>query len=314
LLGLAALGELFGQALATLRPWLSRAGLVVPALCGFGFIKLQSVSLADLAQSAHAIGAQQVSLARWAAAALPRDARLGVNDAGAVAFYSGRPTFDVVGLTTRGEARYWVAGAGSRFEHYERLSRARLPSYFLVYPEWFAIPSLLGECLAERSVYGATILGGTRMVACRADYASLGSGAEPTTDVGSRQRLDELDVADLESEAEHGYVLGPSSAQYDVVVEAEGRVDGGRSQRSLEQFALEVAGGGLLVVRFGSDAPTQIAIAIRSAPSRSVTAAAGSFQELAFEVPPATPRGRARLTLRSQLPLTCLHYWSYGPR
>ena len=46
--------------------------------------------------------------------------------------------FDVVGLTTPREAQYWVAGAGSRFEHYEQLDRADLPTHFIVYPGWMA--------------------------------------------------------------------------------------------------------------------------------------------------------------------------------
>ena len=68
-----------------------------------------------------------------------------MNDTGAIAYLSNRRTFDVCGLTTAGEARYWVAGAGSRFEHYERLGARRLPTHFIVYPNWFAIPALLGD-------------------------------------------------------------------------------------------------------------------------------------------------------------------------
>src|SRR5262249_31787036 len=156
-----------------------------PALAGFGFARLAPISVDDLAQSAAAITAQQVALGRWAAEHLPKRAKIGVNDAGAVAFFSERQTFDVVGLKTRCEARYWGGGAGSRFEHYERLPRAALPTHFIVYPEWFGIPQLLGDYLAERRVDGATILGGPLMVAYTANYAALGSGASPTLDVST---------------------------------------------------------------------------------------------------------------------------------
>jgi hypothetical protein len=54
------------------------------------------------------------------------------------------------GLTTRGEARYWAAGAGSRFEHYERLPAGQRPTHFIVYPEWFALPAL-GRRLSDRA-------------------------------------------------------------------------------------------------------------------------------------------------------------------
>ena len=106
LLGLAALGQLLGMGLSRLDARLGYCGLLLPALSGWGFAKLLPISIADLAQSAAAISAQQVSLGKWAAASLPPSAKLGVNDAGAIAFYSGRATFDVVGLTTRDEARY----------------------------------------------------------------------------------------------------------------------------------------------------------------------------------------------------------------
>lgn len=52
----------------------------------------------------------------------------------------GRRTFDVVGLTTRSEPRYWAAGAGSRFEHYEHMPRAELPTHFIVYPGGWPCP------------------------------------------------------------------------------------------------------------------------------------------------------------------------------
>jgi hypothetical protein len=312
LLGLAALGELLAAPLARLHARLALAGLLLPGLAGWGFAKLSPISVADLAQSAAAITDQQVSLGRWAAEQLPPNAKLGVNDAGAITFYSGRRTFDVVGLTTRGEARYWVAGAGSRFEHYERLPRAELPTHFLVYPEWFAIPNLLGPCLTERSVYGATILGGPVMVACHADYSSLGSGAKPELDVGSRPPLDELDVADLESEAAHDYVLGATSAQDDVVQARAGLVDGGRARRNGDRFRLRIEADGLLVARLSTEQPAQLRLSIGGRVVASAAVPAGELQELAVTLPARVASGRQEIWLATNQPLTVLHYWSFG--
>ncbi len=166
------------------------AGALVGGLAGH-----LPYSLDDVAESANAIRRQQGDLGRWARDALPPDAVIGVNDTGAIAYFSGRRTFDVVGLTTLGEGRYWVAGAGSRFEHYERLGVKRLPTHFIVYPEWFAIPTLEGEWLTERRV-SATILGGENMVASKADWSTLGSGERPreaplawTSWIGSTSRI-----------------------------------------------------------------------------------------------------------------------------
>jgi hypothetical protein len=312
LLGLAALGELMALPLAQLRQKLGLVGLALPAAAGFGFARLSPISVADLAQSAAAVNAQQVSLGRWAAEQLPEHARLGVNDAGAIAFFSGHQTFDVVGLTTRNEARYWVAGAGSRFEHYERLPRAQLPTHFIVYPEWFAIPALLGDCLTSRRVDGATILGGPEMFACHADFSALGSGEGPTLSVGKRKLVDELDVADLESEAAHGYDLGPTSAVDDVVQAADGRVDGGRARRLRERFQLRLEPDGLLVVRLSASSTTELGLWVGGKKLASAPLAPGQFQEVALALPRAGSAANADVTFESRAPVTLLHYWSYG--
>ncbi len=170
-------------------------------------------SIDDVAQSASGIDRQQVALGRWAKESLPADARIGLNDTGAIAYFGERRTFDVVGLTTRSEGRYWVAGTGSRLEHYERLQRtspSELPTHFIVYPEWFGIDALLGAELEEATVTDSTILGGQTMRAHVADYTLLGSGEAPWTSRRPDERADlgcAVDVADLESEAEHGYEL-----------------------------------------------------------------------------------------------------------
>jgi hypothetical protein len=310
LMGLAAMGQLAAVGLTRLSPQARVAGLLVPAACGIGFVRLAPVSLGDLAMSAGAITNQQVALGRWAAASLPATARLGVNDAGAIAFYSGRRTFDVVGLTTQGEARYWVGGPGSRFEHYERLGRAQLPTHFLVYPEWFGLPSLLGRCLTSRRVEGATILGGPEMVACEADYSSLGSGARPMLNLDGRRLVDELDVADLESEGAHHYQLGLSSSQYNLVVRLGNATDGGRSARTQEDFLMRFEEAGILVVRLGAGAPEGLSISIAGKWARPL-ADLDQTQELRFELP-ARVRGLQPVSLRSSTPVTVLHYWSYG--
>lgn len=313
LLGLAALGELLGAPLQRFGSRVAAFGALLPVTCAVAFARLFPVSLADLGQSAAAIDAQQVSLGRWARQNLPKDARLGVNDAGAIAFYSERQTFDVVGLTTRGEAQYWVAGAGSRFEHYERLSRRGLPSHFIVYPEWFALPDLLGECLAEREVLGATILGGPRMVACRADYGRLGSGAAPRSDVAGRRLLDELDVADLESEAAHGYALGITSSVSNIVGRDAELTDGGRAQRLRDELSLRVQAGGLVLVRLSCDAPTELSLHLGDrTPLLQVSAGTGDLREVGFIVPEGVAPGSARLTLQSPRPISTFHYWSFG--
>jgi hypothetical protein len=312
LLGLPALGEIVTWPLAKRKRRTRFLSLALPALAGWSFAELLPISVGDVATSAAAITAQQVSLGRWAAEQLPKRATIGVNDAGAISYFSERKTFDIVGLTTWGEARHWVGGAGSRFEHYERLPRAELPTHFFVYPEWFGLPNLLGDCLTERRVDGATILGGPLMVACRADYSSLASGAAPLLDTGQRAPLDELDVADLDSEAAHAYSLGLASAQDNLVESWQGHFDGGRARRYRESFRLRVEPGGLLVVRLSAELAGELVVSLAGSRLGSVPFAAGQFQELAVAVPPHVAAGPQDVELGTSQLVTLLHYWSYG--
>jgi hypothetical protein len=216
-----------------------------------------------------------------------------------------------VGLTTAGEGKYWVAGAGSRFEHYERLPRPELPTHFIVYESWFGIPALLGEYLTERSVAGATILGDATKTAYRASYAALGSGCLPAA---GGPVLDEVDVADLESEQAHAYQLYWATQQDNLVVtDAGGRVDGGRRARTTERFALRLAPRGRLLARLCAEAPLRLTV-------HAGDALLGEWQldgekpweEVAIEVPSQLAASTPTIDVRAVGTgrFTALHYWS----
>jgi hypothetical protein len=318
-IGVAAVADVLGLLVARYAPNLERLRLLASGTVVGGLLSHVNWTLDDLATSANAIRAQQASLGHWAAGALPKDAIIGVNDTGAIGYFSERRLFDVVGLTTRGEARYWAAGAGSRFEHYERSPRGRLPTHFIVYPEWFAIPGLLGQHLTERRVPGATILGGETMVAYEADYALLGSGARPL--VSRRPEhllLDELDVADLESEAEHAYSLFEASSSENVVVssgaafDVPGALDGGRRGRVHEAFDLRLAPGATLVLRVALEADTSFTLRAPGLSQRFEIPASRAWDEWKLELPSGVADARVRVELRAEgARFTALHYWTY---
>ena len=311
-IGVAAVADGIGAAAERFAPGLERVRLLASGVVVGGFVSHLPWSIDDLANSASAIDKQQVDLGRWAARELPEHAMIGVNDTGAIAYFSGRRTFDVVGLTTAGEARYWAAGAGSRFEHYEHLAKNRLPTQFIVYPEWFAIPSLLGEYRTERRVPGATILGGETMRAHDADYSALGTGALPQrNDLVTRHLVDELDVADLESEAAHAYDLYAAVSADNVVLAENGMVDGGRSARMKEHFVLDFGpSGGHLVARFVANAEAKLTFGgLGPAPVEEVRLEPGGFREIAVPVSPG--RHTVQITV-SGGPVTALHYWSFA--
>lgn len=294
------------------------AGLFVGALA----MKLPW-SVRDLAQSAHAIDRQQVALGEWAREALDPDALIGVNDTGAIAYMSGRATFDVVGLTTRGEAPYWVAGPGSRFEHYERLGEGQLPTHFVVYDAWMAMPVVLGERLHDATVTDQSILGGATKTAYVASWDALGSGQLPTTLEPEGELVDELDVSDLESEAAHRYVLGQTTDrdnQVGVTFALDGTerplADGGRYARTHDRFVVELNEGrrATLVARLASAQPIEVEVFAGGKPAGSLQGPAGAWQELTLEIP-GELIGRwtsIRLEARGEHPeFAALHYWFY---
>ena len=114
------------RGLAHLRRVLA-AGLVVAAL----------VSLWPAATrygwAVQNIEAMQVHLGRWVAAHTPSDARLALNDVGAIAYLSRRRVIDVMGLITPAILPYRKEGEAGVLRYLERTC----PDYVIVFPEWF---------------------------------------------------------------------------------------------------------------------------------------------------------------------------------
>ena len=327
LVGIACLAELVGALLSRAGRGYAVAG---PALA-FGVAGMFAMRLDwvidDVANSASAIARQHGEVARRVRERLPPDARVGLNDTGAIAYFGERKTFDIVGLTTPSEARYWVAGPGSRFEHYERLARdpatrVALPSHFAVYPEWLSCPPVLGERLFEATVRDASILGGPSMQLFRADYTLLGTGEAPVS--GFPPVVDALDVGDLESESEHHYAL-LGAAEGEQVAESGGlgegaaarRVaDGARTNRRREAFWARLAAGrrhvGLVRLRAASDGDGDVTVRVLAG-GRDVggfTASTGEWTEEPFEIPAEAATAHTELTLvAAHGALTVFHYW-----
>jgi hypothetical protein len=323
LIGLACLARIMGDLAGAVR---ARWRIATPVLCG-AFVGLLASKvewvLDDVAQSASGIDRQQVALGRWAHDALPVDARIGVNDTGAIAYFGGKKTFDVVGLTTEGEARYWVAGAASRLEHYERLratSPAKLPTHFIVYPEWLGLEMVLGDPLREATVTDSTILGGQTMRAYEADWSRLGTGEAPWIEVPGTP-VDVLDVADLESEAEHGYALlgardGEEVARQSVSPMGDPVVDGGRTRRTAERFVAHLRPGSpaRAVVRLEARPGTKVHVLAGDQPVATFeTAGDEDWEEQTFDLPAAVAGERTPIELRFSGGVTTFHYWFVIP-
>lgn len=313
------IGELFARRLDP------RAGAVGVVL-SFGAVAPFAVKLPDavedVATSARAIHLQQVALGMWAHDQLPEEAVIGVNDTGAIAYFSEKKTFDVVGLTTEGEARYWAEGAGSRFEHYERLGRERLPTHFIVYPGWMGMDAVLGDWLTEASVYDQSILGGVTKVAYEARYDLLDSGALPLVKQPWGEMLDELDVADLISETEHQYLRSDARSRFDVThvdrSPADGIeiADGGRIQRAEDQFVMREGPKAVMVLRVRCGHEVVVYSGSEKLGAADLTLRRGPWDELTIDVPASpTPRWMTIRCVQSANRLErfdAYHYWLYA--
>lgn len=317
--GLACLARVLGDLAGQVR---GRWRVLTPILGGIfvGMLATKvSWAIEDAAQSASGIDRQQVALGRWARQSLPAQARIGVNDTGAIAYFGEHRTFDVVGLTTEGEARYWVAGAGSRLEHYERLqvsAPSKLPTHFIVYPEWMGMDVVLGASLEEATVTDATILGGQTMRAYEADWSKLGSGEAPWTPAAAPV-TDTIDVADLESESEHGYDLewareGEEVAHDGLTPDGVEMVDGGRTRRTEERFVAHLPAGAAArgIMRFEAPAGTRVRVLANGEPIAAFEAEpAEDWVEHAFDVPAEVAGERTSFELRFSAEVTTFHYW-----
>ncbi len=325
IVGLACLARVVGDLLGLLgRHGRIATGIVCGTFAGLLASKIEW-ALDDVAQSASGIDRQQVSLGLWAKEHLPASARIGVNDTGAIAYFSDRETFDIVGLTTRDEARYWVAGVASRFEHYERLHRrgsSELPTHFIVYPEWMALDTVLGEPLYEAVVTDSTILGGRTMRAYAADWSKLGSGEEAWSHSGNV--VDTLDVADLESEAAHDYELlgardGEQAVREDLSPAGALVVDGGRTRRTHESFIAHLPLGGATrgIVRIEGPKGTVVRVLANQTPADTfiLDDDDGKWAERSFDIPAgaSSPRTRVEL-LADKGSVSVFHYWFVATR
>jgi hypothetical protein len=200
---------------------------------------------------------------------------------------------------------------------------SRLPTHFIVYPQWMGMDAVLGAPLHEATVTDSTILGGATMRAYVADWSYLGSGENPWTPIGTGNIIDALDVADLESEAAHAYELlgareGEEVAHEGVSPDGATVLDGGRTRRTVERFDAYLPQGVAVqgIVRLDGRAGTHVQVI---ANQRSVgTLELGDDEdwvERTFEIPPASGRGPSNLELRAEDgDITTFHYWFVIPR
>ena len=208
---------------------------------------------------------QQIAVGRWIDANLPPNAVVGLNDAGAIAYFGRRSTVDLVGLTSAGYARVYRSGLGCLFEHLRRQPASRIPTYFAIYPDWFPYwpeSGILGPESFRAHLGFNTICGGTDMVVYSAAWMDTKPTDRPalgTADFHARELVDEIDLAWLEDEKCHEWRADPEAKD---VLRRYGfpdqmnrpATDGGRIVRGSERFRATVHPGRDLLLVMRTDA------------------------------------------------------------
>jgi hypothetical protein len=234
-----------------------------------------------------------------------------INDAGAIAYFSGRRTLDLVGLTTPGFAGLWPQGSGALWERLESLPPARRPGWFCYFPNWFELDAL-GILRRRGSVrlLAPSIVDAEKVLA-RADWSLAGSGDVPRLEGEGVRVVDRLDVADVRSERAHGFrwwnpERGADAGTFARRAGFSGRpgdeaIDGGRTV--LGGVAMELArdpdSPAALVLRTPSGVRQRLLVSVDGGPASGVEVyapGAGEFHEqVVARIPPGTDRARVEI-------------------
>ena len=241
-----------GAALAPPRRLVGRArhawgAVVIAGIAGFA-VAVQPAMADEMllyAQGAMDTNAQVVRIGAYLHRKLPH-ARVMLHDAGAIAYFGDTPVFDMLGLVTNGQAEVAANGPGARFEMLEHLPPDRRPTHFAYYPGWMGTTEFFGDVLLHTPLAPGLptgrlrLAGGADMQLIVANWDHVGTAERPLEDHTGWSIVDRVDVADLESEAAHGWVgaLGrrnvvENSARWSVVEREVGPagllIDGGRT-------------------------------------------------------------------------------------
>jgi len=300
-------------------PWRSRFLLLAPAVLLVTPVSALPGWATTYAANASDIRYQHIEMARVVNQRVPADALLGLNDVGAIAYFTDRPVFDVIGLTTNGVAEWSRHGEGTLWEMLERTPRR--PDYLAVYPYWLRSFHQTGTWRKLDSVRlkELSIAGEVQMDLLRPDWSLAGSGdrMRSAPAPGLARVADVVDVADLVSERQHAYrPLPRTDGVYlgNNVVRAlyesgDDVMDGGRLALGVERMTVRVTPGAplLIVRRSHSREPFRVRVRVngRDAGVWSAEASAPMPPDVAKALPwyadAQLPGSREPLTLR---------YWS----
>ncbi len=269
---------------------------------------------------------QHIVAGRWLGRLKPR--RVLVGDAGALIYASERPGLDIIGLGGYHAlpfARAGVQGLPATLELIERMPPQERPDVLAIFPTWWGVlPTWFSsEVLARFPVEGNVICGGYEDVIYRADWHLLGTGERPRALPLGREVRDAVDVADLVSEAAHGYVMPPRSGWTDMKIltdpaderldmfDAGRRIPKGRAERFVLRN-LTPKKPATFIVRSAPEAASQVAVRANGAPLTVLSwEASDGWVEASFEIPAGQVDAEISFELENRGPEDFLDYHAW---
>jgi hypothetical protein len=217
------------------------------------------------------IYAQHVTLGRRLVHELrPTPHRVLLGDAGAIPYVSDLPALDFVGLGgyhTLPFAEATRLSASASIELLEHVRPEDRPDVMAIYPGWWGdLPLWFGaRTITQAYVRGNVVCGGWSKVVYASDWSPLDRSPVPFSVRSGELIVDELDIADLVSERQHGLRVLNSPTQHaemkllpDPLNREVDLWDAGRSLEPGEGLAFELT---------GLDGSRPARLVLRSAPS-----------------------------------------------
>lgn len=222
--------------LAPLIPWLT-----FWALCGFDRLleagRLHSAALSSMliavlvllnllytpnwasryAHESAVIYEKQRAVAEWISSRHPDLNRIAINDAGALAYYSSVPIYDLVGLVTNDTTLAYRLGEGALYERIQRVPKDERPRLAVIFPSWFEEMSRTFDVFYRpQALFPDPFDPGFGKTVYEINWFYSGNETKPRekTIQPGWQVVDSLDVADIVDEQKHNYEIELRDSAY----------------------------------------------------------------------------------------------------
>ncbi len=281
-----------------------------------------AANLVNFGRDCRDIYSQSISAGKWIKKNIDPALTVAINDAGAITYYSDANVYDLVGLVTNGQAKYFREGTGAVFERIER----KRPEIFMVHLGWFNYErfSFFGrERLVDFHIKREPpyYVVGSPEVGVKTKFETIDSGNEIQDGAVSRgfAVADRLDVLDLESEKKRGFriwerrmpdVPGALMEEMQGIIDA-GRITGGGMEFYLESPAEGPAGR--LAMRSFDPPSCAVKIEINGIDAGIWgTSEAKGFSEQAFDIKEGLlkkGKNKIKITAAERKRFNAFHIW-----